>query len=156
VFHLVQTKPGGWFRNWDEMLASALAEAIAEAKRQFGKSPAKWDWEAENRVVAAHPVASTVKWIAPYFNVGPVGVSGSSQSVKQAGGRIMPSLRFVADTADWDRSQLILPTGQSGHLFSGFSRHYKDEWEDYAVGKARPFLFVNVPADSTLTLAPMK
>jgi len=121
---------------------------------QYGKNPSNWDWGEENRIQAAHPIASRVSWLAPYFNVGPLGISGSSQSVKQAGGRILPSLRFVADTSDWDRSLLVLPTGQSGHLVSGFSRHYKDEWDDFSAGRARPFLFGRVPADATLTLQP--
>jgi penicillin amidase len=156
VLNLVRTKPPGWFKNWDEMLASALADAVDEARRQYGKNPSNWDWGQENRILAAHPIASRVSWLAPYFNVGPLGISGSSQSVKQAGGRILPSLRFVADTSDWDRSLLVLPTGQSGHLVSGFSRHYKDEWDDFSAGRARPFLFGKVPADATLTLQPSK
>ncbi len=154
VHHLVKTRPPGWYDNWDDMLASALADAIGQANRQYGKAPSKWDWGAENKVQAAHPVASRIPLIAGYFNIGPYPASGSSNSVKQTGGGILPSMRFVADTSNWDQSLLILPSGQSGHIVSGFSRHYKDEWADFAVGRARPFLYHEVKADSTFTLQP--
>ena len=154
VVEIVRTKPAGWFKNWDGTLASALSDAIDEGRRQFGKTETKWDWARENVALAAHPIASRISWIAPYFNVGPVGISGSSQSVKQTGSGIIPSLRFVADTANWDNSLLILPTGQSGHLISGFSRRYKDEWPDFATGRARAFRTRQVEAANTLTLIP--
>lgn len=154
VIEIVRSKPAGWFKDWDGTLASALSDAIDEGRRQFGKTESKWDWGRENIALAAHPIASRISLIAPYFNVGPAGISGSSQSVKQTGSGILPSLRFVADTADWDRSLLVLPTGQSGHLVSGFSRHYKDEWADFAVGRARPFRFLRVEPSNTLTLTP--
>jgi penicillin amidase len=154
IHYLIHARPPGWFDNWDDMLASALADAIDEARRQYGNTPSKWDWGNENRALAPHPIANRISLIAPYFNIGPFPVSGSGHSVKQTGGRVLPSMRFVADPSNWDQSLLILPSGQSGHLFSGFSRHYKDEWGDFAVGRARPFLFRDVKADSTLTLQP--
>jgi penicillin amidase len=154
VVEIVRAKPAGWFKNWDDTLASALSDAIDEGRRQYGKTETKWDWARENTALAAHPIASRNSWIAPYFNVGPVGISGSTQSVKQTGSGIIPSLRFVADTANWDNSLLILPTGQSGHLVSGFSRRYKDEWPDFAIGRARSFRTRQVEAANTLTLLP--
>lgn len=154
VLEIVRSKPAGWFKDWDGTLASALSDAIEEGRRQFGKTETKWDWARENTALAAHPIASRVSWIAPYFNIGPVGISGSSQSVKQTGSGIIPSLRFVADTSDWDNSLLVLPSGQSGHLVSGFSRRYKDEWPDFAVGRARPFPSRRFEAANTLTLVP--
>jgi len=155
IHHLIETKPPGWFDSWDDMLASALKDAIDQARRQYGSTPSKWNWGNENRTLAAHPIARGISLIAPYLNIGPYPVSGSSQSVKQSGGRVLPSMRFIADLSNWDQSLLILPSGQSGHLISGFSRHYKDEWVDFDAGRARPFLFHEVKADSTLTLQPV-
>jgi len=154
VLHIVETRPRGWFDNWDDMLAEALGAAISQGRRQHGTVLAKWNWGNENRAFAPHPIARTIKFVAPYFNIGPFPSSGSSQSVKQTGGRILPSMRFVADTANWDQSLLILPSGQSGHVVSGHSRHYKDEWDDFSNGRARPLLFLNVRAESTFTLQP--
>ncbi|MCD4748883.1 MAG: penicillin acylase family protein [Thermoanaerobaculales bacterium] len=50
----------------------------------------------------------------------------------------IPSLRFVADVGDWDRSLLILPLGQSGRPWSA---HYGDQVADWLSvrGKTLPF-----------------
>jgi acyl-homoserine lactone acylase PvdQ len=129
-------------------MPSPKAAASSAKPKPNGTGPAKTSSSPPTLSPAA------ISWIAPYFSVGPIGISGSSQSVKQTGSGIIPSLRFVADTSDWDNSLLILPTGQSGHLVSGFSRRYKDEWPDFATGRARPFKTRQVEAANTLTLIP--
>ena len=52
--------------------------------------------------------------VGPYFDVGPVAMSGSTSTVKQTTWRLAPSMRMNADLGDWDRSLLNLPFGQSG------------------------------------------
>ncbi len=46
-------------------------------------------------------------------------------------------MRIVLDFADIEASESILPTGQSGNIFS---RWYKDQEKMYATGKYRPQL----------------
>lgn len=46
----------------------------------------------------------------------------------------IPSMRFVADVGDWDRSILVLPLGQSGRPWSS---HVADQFSDWVEGKAR-------------------
>jgi penicillin amidase len=43
---------------------------------------------------------------------------------------VVDALRFIADLSDWDRCQIIVPGGQSGHVASP---HYADQiplWRD--------------------------
>jgi penicillin amidase len=76
------------------------------------------------------------------------GVATPNQNVEGKG----PSMRFVADLSDWDKSTLVLPTGQSGLLLSP---HFKDQWPTYSAGKTYPMPFDKVEAAGTLTLVPL-
>jgi len=64
--------------------------------------------------------------------------------VKQTSRRLGPSLRFVADLSDWDRSLSNVTLGQSGHVLSG---HYKDQWKSYWAGTSFPLRWKNVQGD---------
>jgi penicillin G amidase len=60
-------------------------------------------------------------------------------------------MRMVADLADWERSLLDLPIGESGQVLSS---HYKDQWDHYYTGRSYPMPFGKVDAKSVLTLVP--
>jgi penicillin amidase len=151
VERMLRERPAGWFPNWDKMLADATADAYEEARRLLGRNSERWEWGDVNRLTIVHPVAARISWIAPYFNVGPLPMSGSGTTVKQVSGRLAPSMRFVADLADWDRSLLNLATGESGHFLSG---HYKDQWKAWYVGESFPLEFTRLQGKGTLTLNP--
>ncbi len=78
-------------------------------------------------------------------------MSGATQTVKQVSSRILPAFRFIADTADWDKSYLTLTLGQSGHPFS---RHSKDNWDAYYSGLPLPLAYDKVEAESVLRFRP--
>ena len=89
-----------------------------------------------------------VEALHPYFNVGPFKLSGSDENLNNLGFPLTedgifnvtfgPSTRRIIDFADVGSSESILPTGQSGNIFS---EHYKDQAEMYADGKWRLMLF---------------
>jgi hypothetical protein len=56
-----------------------------------------------------------------------------------------------ADLADWDRTLLNLPIGQSGHVLS---RNYRDDWRRFYLGEGRPLPFLKAPGGAVLRLAP--
>ena len=66
----------------------------------------------------AHPVGKQLPFVAAYFNIGPVEMSGSSTTVKQTTATVGPSERMVADLANWDKSVQNLTTGESGFVAS--------------------------------------
>jgi penicillin amidase len=89
--------------------------------------------------------------LGAYFNVGPIEMSGSSTTIKQTTIRLGPSMRFVADLADWEHSLNNITIGESGQFLS---RHYKDQWDAYYAGRSFPMQFGKVEAKETLVVAP--
>jgi penicillin amidase len=135
------------------VLRRSLQDAVEEGQRIQGRKVARWDWGAYNRLLLAHPVGSRLPLVSQYFNIGPVDQSGSSLTVKQTTRRLGPSMRFAADTADWDNSELTLVTGVSAHVLSS---HYKDNWESYYAGRGLPFRYRRPEIRSALTISPRR
>jgi penicillin G amidase len=148
---LLRERPAGWFRDYDEMLLRALADADEEATRIQGHDPKRWRYGAWLRVEIDHPVIHQIPFIGKYFDIGPLPMSGSGTSVKQTTRVLMPSMRMTAEPGDWDHSLLNELTGQSGQILS---RHYRDQWPDYYAGRSYPMQFNHVEASSTLTFQP--
>ena len=83
-----------------------------------------------------------LKGLRKYFNVGPFVTAGGDQVINnqiydidstgvykvKAG----PSTRRVVDFSDVENSFAIVPTGQSGRVFS---KHYKDQAQKYLNGE---------------------
>jgi penicillin amidase len=147
VEKLLRERPPGWFRDYDEMLLRALADAVEEGGRIQGRDPGRWRYGNYLRITIAHPVVHQVPLAGKYFDIGPVAMSGSRTTVKQTTRSVAPSMRMNADLGDWERSLQNLPIGQSGQIFS---RHYRDQWPDYYYGRGEPMRFGNVEAKSTL------
>lgn len=150
IQRLLEQRPKEWFSNWDEALNTALREALEEGRRLQGRNPAVWKYGTFNSIELKHPVVSQIPWIGAYFNIGPVAMSGSSTTVKQTTQRLGPSMRFVADLSDWDRSLNNITIGQSGHILSG---HYRDQWKSYWTGTSFPMRWKN-PEGDVLRVAP--
>ncbi len=141
----------GWFASLDEELVKSLTEGIEEGSKLQGSSVNRWDYGTYNELNIRHPVGSQLPMVAGYFNIGPMPMSGSSTSVKQTTRRLGPSMRFVADLSDWDRSLNNLTVGESGEILSS---HYKDQWEAYYSAHSFPMHFRKVESKSTLGILP--
>lgn len=149
VENLLQTRPKSWFADYDALFLDALQDAVEEGERNQGRNLNQWEYGRYMEITIPHPVESKIPWIGQYFNIGPVPVSGASQTVKQTTRRLLPSMRFVADTSDWDRSLLGLLIGESGQPLSS---HYRDQWEAHYAGRGVPMPFRNVVAKGSLTV----
>jgi penicillin amidase len=152
VEKIVRERPAGWSGDWDALLLEALNEAVEEGRRMQGRRIEKWRYGKWNEVPMVHPIFSRVAMLSSWFSIGNVPMSGHSTTVKQTTRRLGPSMRFVADLANWDNSLLNLTTGESGHLLSG---HYKDQWDSYLNGAGFPLPFKKVEGD-TLLLRPAR
>jgi len=137
------------FRDTNQALLDSLAAAIEEGRRTQGSNVARWNFGQSNLLTIKHPVVSRLPLIGPYFNIGPVEMSGSSTTIKQTSASLGPSMRFVADLADWDGSLNNIDIGQSGQILS---RHYRDQWNAYYAGRSFPMQFDKVEAKDTLTV----
>jgi penicillin amidase len=158
IERILRERPTEWFRDYDQLLLRCLVDAVEEGKRVQGRDPNRWRYGDLLEVTLRHPVIGQPDWIkhiptlGRFFriNIGPVRLSGSATTVKQTGIRIGPSMRFVADTSNWDHSLMNITLGQSGQLLSS---HYSDQWESYYVGTTFPRPF-NHFEGSTLQFKP--
>jgi penicillin G amidase len=141
----------GFFRDQDDALLAALAAAIDEGRRMQGGNVARWDYGRYNLLSIKHPVGSRLPVFGSYFNIGPVEMSGSGTTIKQTSVVLGPSMRFVADLGNWDGSFNNIDIGQSGQILS---RHYKDQWDAYYVGRSFPMQFEKVDVKATLVVKP--
>lgn len=138
VARLLRERPAGWFPDYDEALLKALVEALDEGRRMQGSVVKKWFYGRYLQLAVNNPVGHRLPFVAQYFDIGPVAMSGGTTTVKQTTARLGPSERFNADLGNWDNSLLNVPIGQSGHVLS---RHYKDQWDAYYAGTSFPMKF---------------
>jgi len=122
-----------------ETARDIVAAALAAAARQA----AGMRWGERHRVFFRHALGG-VPILGAALNVGPFPAPGAGPCLNataySGGGEgfdvvSLPSLRFVADLADWDRSVFTLPLGQSGHFLS---RHADDQTADWLAGRVHP------------------
>jgi penicillin amidase len=153
IEQLLRERPAGWFRDYNEMLLRALADAVEEGVRMQGRDLKRWQYGGWLRAEIDHPVTHQLPLIGRYFDIGPLPMSGSGTSIKQTTRTLFPSMRMNADAGDWNRSLLNELTGQSGQVLSS---HYRDQWPDYYAGRSYPMQFGKVDAKSTLEFRPAK
>ncbi|MEE9408590.1 MAG: penicillin acylase family protein [Polaribacter sp.] len=123
-----------------EIVTTSFRKAFSFLENQLGANVEDWKWERVITVEYKHAVGE-VAVLRKYFNVGPFITSGGDQVINnqiydidstgvykvKAG----PSTRRIVDFSDVENSLSILPTGQSGRVFS---KHYKDQAEKYLKG----------------------
>lgn len=149
--NLLAERPAGWFADYDDALLQSLRDGLKDARQQQGRDPQKWHYGQYLSWTVAHPIGNQLPVIGSYFNVGPIYMSGSGDSVKQTGPRVGPSERINEDVGTWDNSLWNLVIGESGHVLS---RHYKDQWNAYYNGTSFPMQFNRVEQKSRLVFEP--
>ncbi len=124
-----------------EVFTKSFHEVITALEDQFGDNPEKWEWNKALSVTHKH-VFDKVASLRSFFNVGPFETDGTNEVLNNQGFAINktglyevghgPSTRRIIDFSDVENSVAILPTGQSGNVFS---KHYKDQAQKYLKGE---------------------
>ncbi|MGK0420653.1 MAG: penicillin amidase [Polaribacter sp.] len=123
-----------------EIIALSFKKAFSFLENQLGANVAAWKWERVISVEHEHTLGK-VALFRKYFNVGPFITAGGDQVINnqiydidstgyykvKAG----PSTRRIVDFSDVENGLAIVPTGQSGRVFS---THYKDQALKYLNG----------------------
>ena len=155
-----------WFkgRTREEILASALEDAIAYLRQAVGDDVSQWTWGRIHQVSFNHALGAQ-KPLDKLFNRGPYPYGGDTNTVWQAayapqlpintnGGSA--SWRQIIDVGDWDASRAIHTTGQSGQPASP---HYADMIPLWLNGQYHPMLWsraqVEAQAEARLVLRPL-
>ena len=131
----------------EELLYKSVVEGYSEVVNKYGDNWTNWKWGDAHSLTHRHTL-SKVKILNKFFNldVGPYR-SGGSDKTPNAGGysTLNPykqtsgaSMRRIVDLGDMNRTQFILPTGQSG--LPG-NPHYKDQADLYHKGLYRTTWF---------------
>jgi len=149
VEDILKNNPLDWFSDESAALLGATKAALEEGKRIQGGNVRRWDYGKYNELTIKHPVGNELPLLSAYFNIGPVEMSGSSTTIKQTTQRLGPSMRFVADLADWDHSLNNIVSGESGQILS---RHYKDQWGAYYSARSFPMQFGKVEVQDSLVV----
>ena len=109
-------------------------------RKDLGDNARRWEWGRLNQVHFMHPLGGA-RMLRTYFNKGPYPVGGDSTTPMQTGAmpflpttvvQVLPNHRQIIDTADWDRAQSCLSTGQSGHPLSDNYADQIDMWREGA------------------------
>jgi penicillin amidase len=148
---LLESGAKGWFADKDAMLLHALNQAIEDGAHEQGSRISRWNYGEFNAITIEQPVDSKIPLVGRYFDIGPIKMSGSPETVKQIRDRVGPSMHFVADLANWDNSQNNITLGESSNILSG---HYSDQWETYYYGHSLPMQFTHVEAKEVLRVTP--
>ena len=125
----------------DEIITRSFHKAIKVLQEEFGDDIDDWQWSASLSVVHKHAFDKSGS-LRSFFNVGPFKTDGANEVINNqlfklnGQGRYTatagPSTRRVIDFSDIENGKAILPTGQSGNVFS---KHYKDQAKKYLKGE---------------------
>jgi penicillin amidase len=120
----------------------AFKNAIVFLQNQLGENMEDWTWNRVLSIEHEHAIGKASGLLRKFFNVGPFETIGGNEVInnqifnldstgyyKVTAG---PSTRRIVDFSDVENSLAILPTGQSGNVFS---EYYKDQTEKYLEGE---------------------
>jgi penicillin G amidase len=147
-----------------EMLRRALEDAVKLLSARFGTDISGWRWGAAHVATFKNQTLgqSGIAPIERIFNRGPYPAEGGTALVNAVGHssqdfsvRSLPSLRMIVDMGDFERSQAIHTTGQSGHAFHP---NYDDMIQPWLDGRYNTLHWSRAAVDSAaaqrLTLTP--
>jgi penicillin amidase len=125
-------------QTWPDLIASALAQAVAVLRQRLGEDMSTWTWGTVHRTRPQHPLSRIFPDLASLLNPPSVSAGGDGDTPQQGAAagpdRVTLTMvsvnRYIHDPADWRRSRWIVPLGASGHPGSP---HYADQatlWAD--------------------------
>jgi penicillin amidase len=135
--NVLRERPARWlpegFASYDELLMACAAAAISRLESLTGEqNPDHWKWGTLMQLEILHPLGRT-GLLRTLLSIGPLPQPGTPHTVKQTNRRFGPAMRFIADTANWDNSIMLITTGQSGQWLS---QHYRDQFPAWFDGRA--------------------
>jgi penicillin amidase len=160
IDRIITEKPTAWlpkeFKDYAELLRACENAAREILTKRLGADESKWTWGQSSQVRFPHPLAA-VPFIGQQFLIPPFPQNGSSGNTAAVNVGRNVSMRFIADTSDWDKTQHGITLGESG--LPG-SPHWKDQLEDWRNVTPRAFPFTKAAVMSatreTLLLEPVK
>jgi len=133
-----------------QIVTLSFQQAWDFMEEHHGRRPERWTWGSMHSLTHRHALGA-VPVLGKLWNVGPDPVEGSREVINnlmfsyrgEPGFDVHsgPSTRRIVDFSNIHLSRAVLPTGQSGNLFSPF---YDDQRELYVNGEYRLMLIDSV------------
>lgn len=127
--------------NSAEIILKSFKNAFSFLENQLGESVDAWQWNRVISVEHEHAIGKVGGLLGKIFNVGPFETIGGNEVINNQIFKLDstgyykvtagPSTRRIVDFSDVENSWAILPTGQSGNVFS---EHYKDQAQNFLNG----------------------
>jgi penicillin amidase len=121
-------------KDWPEMVADGLADAVDTLKQLLGDNLDEWRWNKLHQARPKHTLSDAFPELAHLLDPPPIPMNGDGDtplagSYSTADFAAVTSLsvaRYVYDPSDWSNSMWAVPLGSSGHPGSP---HYHDQSE---------------------------
>ena len=135
-------QPAAWlpkeYSSYADLLRASYDEAVSMLSKQIGADESKWTWGEMVKARFPHPLGGA-PLIGSQFTVQPFpqpGTGGLIGATVNVGAAV--SMRLIADTSDWDKTQQGIALGESG---SPKSPHWSDQLADWRAVTPREFPF---------------
>src|ERR1041385_1038342 len=139
---ILKDQPPAWlpkeFSSYADLMRACYDEAISNLTKRLGTDETKWTWGELAKARFPHPLGSA-PLIGAQFTIPPFpqnGTGGSLGATVNVGASV--SMRFIADTSDWDKTQQGIALGESG---LPKSPHWTDQLADWRAVTPREFPF---------------
>ncbi len=124
-----------------DVLTLSIKNTVSFLENQLGENPKEWQWKRVVSLEHEHAIGRAGGILRKIFNVGPFEINGGNEVINNHGFTLDstgyykvafgPSSRRIIDFSDVENSLGIIPTGQSGAIFSPY---YKDQTDKYQKG----------------------
>lgn len=135
-------EPGsGWIDDdsRQSLIARAFKRGVEQGVAGIGSNPGNWRWDIIHTTILRHPLASHSRLWELVYNVGPLRLEGSDDTINYASWSFVDPFKVRAGVTLRQTAQMlsppdlmaVSPMGGSAHFFSG---HYKDQISDWLAG----------------------
>lgn len=128
--------------NREEIITNSFKSSFEFLENQLGENVENWFWKRVISLEHEHAIGKAGGVLRTFFNVGPFETVGGNEVINNQIFKLDstgvykitagPSTRRVIDFSDVENSLGILPTGQSGNVFSPY---YKDQAQKFVDGE---------------------
>jgi penicillin G amidase len=138
---LMSEQPKDWlpkeFTSYPELLRACYNDARQGLTKSLGTDETKWKWGELVKVRFSHQLAAA-PLIGLQFTIPPIPQNGVGSLGPTVNVGSSVSMRFIADTSDWDKVQHGITLGESG---IPSNPHWKDQLDDWRNVTPRAFPF---------------
>ncbi len=141
IDRVIADQPKEWlpkeFTSYPDLLRACYEDARKALTKGMGNDESKWTWGEAVKVNFRHPLAAA-PLIGLQFAIAPIPQNGTGGLAATVNVGANVSMRFIADTSNWDQTQHGITLGESG---IPSTPHWSDQLSDWRAVTPRVFPF---------------